>query len=502
MRLRELFAETLKHFFVYGAGLALARATTLILAPLYTRSLTVEEYGVFTILSITLVSISTTAQLGISSSLLRSYFDYNDEDSRKELIGTALIMICCSTLLFALVFVLLSKSLSKLITGSSHYAICLQLLGITLVVESIFSVYMSVLRAETRSVTFGLVNLVKLIITCLAAILFVVVMSQGVQGAIAANAISSSLLCLLIMPSLLKRSKLHLRTDELKKLLGFGIPLIPMSLSSAILASADRYFLIHMSSTIEQGKEAVGIYSLIYTYSNIFRLGIIEPLAMTWLPQMLAARNSKHANQFYTRTFTIYIIASCFLVTVLTVAYAPVVKIVCGSAYAGSSFVVWLILLSLVCIGSTRLLGIGMTFARKTTYSALFYGIAAAINTVLNLLLIPRFGMLGAAIATVGGAFVLPILYYHAGQKYYALEYEWPAVSKNLLIFLAISVAYFVVSTLPISNNLKTVVVVIIVASYFPAVLLAGILKPREVQNMLTLSKSKVAPSFSEPSEE
>lgn len=482
MGLRAALMETFRHFLVYGAGLAVSRFAGFLLVPVYTRVMSVEEYGVFAILTVTLTFLGATAQLGMSASLLRSYYDYEDVTERCRVVGTAFLLLSASTLLFGLALGLLSRALSSLITGSAEYAPCFWLLGATLVTDGVFSLFMSVLRAQKRSAAFGAATLSKLLATCGAAVILVVVLRQGVLGAVAANAVSSALVSLAVMPSLLRQSSFRVHGKEARKLLGFGLPLIPMSLSAAVLASADRYFLLNMSGSIEAGKAVVGIYSLIYMYSHIYNIGVVEPLFMIWLPQMLAVRYTEHANEFYSRTFTIYVLVSAFLVLCLTAVYESVVLLVSGRSYVGSSLVVWMILMSLLLIGATRLLGVGLTFARKTVYSAVFYVSAGLINTALNLLLIPRYGMLGAGIATIAGASILPFCYYYAGQRFYAVQYEWRLIARNAFIFLALSVCLLMLPRLELAGPAKVAATVGLLLAYFPLMILFGVLKIRDIR--------------------
>ncbi|HUV04329.1 MAG TPA: oligosaccharide flippase family protein [Armatimonadota bacterium] len=491
MRLGEIFVDTGKHYLVYGTGLMASRLASFVLIPIYTRALPVEQYGVFAILTITLSVISTAAQLGINSAVLRSYFDYDNAKERAPVIGTAFLLLCGSTLVFAAAMAILSNPLSRLITGSEQFAICLWLLGAMLITDNLFNLYTSQLRADKRSFAFSVANGAKLLITCVSAILLVAVLKRGIVGAVTANCVSSALMCLAIMPALYKRSAFRFNSAEAKKLLAFGVPLVPMGLSAAVLASADRYFLLNMSGSIEVGKAVVGVYSLIYMYANVFRIGVVDPLFMVWLPQMLSVRHSDRANEFYSRTLSFYVLFSGFIIYCLTAAYKHVILFVSGRSYVGSTFVLWMILLSLVFIGATRLVGVGMTFARKTVYSAIFYTGAGAINTALNFLLIPRYGMLGAAIATVVGAAILPICYHRAGQKFHSVDYRWSEIIRTAMIFFALSTCYFALPQLGISGIRRTAAEASLGALYFPLAFALGILKPAEIRGVLQYVRSR-----------
>lgn len=491
MRLRDSLADTGKHYLVYGLGMAASKLASFVLIPLYTRVFPTAEYGIFTTLTITLMVISTASQLGVNSAVVRSYYDYADKQGRARVFGTAFMLLLASSSVCALAMGLFSRDLSRLVIQSSDLGICFWLLGATLITDGIFSLYTSELRAAKKSVAFSIVNIAKLLVTCIAAILFVAVLKMGVRGAVTANAISSAISCIAIMPVLIARCDFHYSKKEASKLLRFGIPLIPMSLSAAAIASADRYFLLHMCGSAETAKAIVGVYALIYNYSNLFRIGIVEPLYLVLLPQIMAVRGSSYADTFYSRILNYYMLFSGFLILLMTVAYQYVVSRVSGHSYTGSALVVWLILLSLLFIGSTRLLGVGMTFARKTSFSAMFYTTAAVINIGLNFLLIPSYQMMGAAIATVSSAAILPVCYYLGGAKYYKIDYEWMVIIRNAMLFLLLSGIYFALPRFGLSDWLINTVELSIVVLYFPLAIALKIIRREEVRTVVKMIKSK-----------
>lgn len=491
MRLRDTLADTGKHYMIYGLGLAASKIASFILIPLYTSKFSTAEYGVFTTLTITLMFISTTSQLGVNSSVIRSYYDYADKQGRARVFGTAFILLLASSTAFALVMGIFSNDLSRLIVQSDDMGICFWLLGATLVTDGLFLLYVSELRAAKQSLSFSIANIAKLMVTCITAIIFVAALKQGVRGAVLANAISSAISCAAIMPVLIAKCDFHYSKKEASKLLRFGVPLIPMSLSAAVIASADRYFLLNMCGSPAVARAIVGVYALIYNYSNLFRIGVVEPLYLVLMPQVMAVRNSSYANTFYSHIFYYYLLFSCFLILLMTVAYQHVVSMVAGHSYTGSILVVWLILLSLLFIGSTRPLGVGMTLARKTSYSAMFYSSAAVINIALNFLLIPRYSMLGAAIATVLSSAILPICYHKGGNKFYKVKYDRMAIIRNVLLFLSLSGIYFALPWFGLSGWIVNVIEVSIVVLYFPLAIVLKIIKREEMQAVIRMIKSK-----------
>jgi len=107
-------------------------------------------------------------------------------------------------------------------------------------------------------------------------------------------------------------------------------------------------------------------------------------------------------------------------------------------AYHGAARIVPLIVLSYLFFEVYYLFSFGFDLVRKTGYAPFIIGAGAIINFGFNLLLIPRFGMVGAAVATVLSYMLLPIIEYPIVRRLYPVPYEWGRLAKLLIISIAI----------------------------------------------------------------
>ena len=97
----------------------------------------------------------------------------------------------------------------------------------------------------------------------------------------------------------------------------------------------------------------------------------------------------------------------------------------------------------------------GIYFAKKLGLQSILEWIAAVLNIVLNIILIPSFGILGAAFATFLSYLSLPILAWFTARKYLVVNYEWSRIATGSLFILASSYLLYQFSQIFVSELLK-----------------------------------------------
>ena len=86
------------------------------------------------------------------------------------------------------------------------------------------------------------------------------------------------------------------------------------------------------------------------------------------------------------------------------------------------------------------MLAIGIGRARRTQFNWVITGVAAVVNVVLNLTLIPVYGMMGAAIATVAAYTVMFVGMAWWAQRVFRVPYQWRRVATAAAAGVALAV--------------------------------------------------------------
>ncbi|MBN2098746.1 MAG: oligosaccharide flippase family protein [Dehalococcoidia bacterium] len=439
---RHLFRLS-KNSIVYGLSTMSVPLVNFFLIPLYTSWLSVEDYGVLSIFTTTQLIVIFIAYMGIvPHALLRFFFQYKEKGEQEEVISTALISLGIVTLVMCLTLGALSGVLSSVFFHSHQYASGFLIVFLAIFFDAGVTVAMVVFRAKEEPGKYVAFSLFQLGLSVALKVTFLTVLKKGVIGIVLADLISLAVLYILLVGRLAITTKLRFSMKKLNEMLRFGLPMVPSSLADFVLISSDRYFLQFMSHYPAVGTDAVGLYSLGYSFGRIAQAVIMTPFNLAWMPFMLGVSEEKNAKQIYSSTLTYLVFAGVFVVLGLSVLSEDVIHIMArDSEYYDAYKVVPLLALSYLFLGCSYALQVGIYLEKKTTTIPLMVGSAAVVNIALNFILIPRYGMMGAAITTAVSMLVLPIASYFVSRRYCSIQYDFLRIAKPFLAAVPLYVA-------------------------------------------------------------
>jgi O-antigen/teichoic acid export membrane protein len=464
-----------RHSIVYGLSAVASQLVAFFLIPLYTRYLTPSDYGSLEIFQTTLSILSIVFVMGLTASLFMSYFTSDDDERRRTVVGTVFIFLTATSLLFLLILMVFAGSVSTLFFGSVQYTLHFRVIFLTSFFDVGVVVALSVLRAREQSKRYVVFVLTRFLTAAGLTILFVVGLRRGVLGILEAGLIAALLVYFVALRDIVRNSRPRLSVAQLKAMLSFGLPLVPAGLAAWIMTMADRYFLKFLSTPTE-----LGLYSLGYKFGMVVQGLIVAPFSLAWEPFLWSIAKEKNAKETYSAVLTYFTLVAVAVALVLSVLSRQVLEIMAAPAFYGAYQVIPLIAVSYVLYGGYLILAIGITLEKKTKYLAAIVGVGAIVNMGLNYLLIPRYGMMGAAVATLVAYFLLPIGSYLVSRRYYSVKYEWGRVAR---IFLAAGLVYagslFIATGSPLITGLLKLVSLL----GFPLLLFAfRFFKPEETQ--------------------
>jgi O-antigen/teichoic acid export membrane protein len=476
-----------KHSIVYGLGAAASQVVGFFLIPLYSRYLTPSDYGVLEIFTATMAIIGVIIPLGVTSGLAMSYYEQENEERRKAALSTAYFFLTATSLCFALILIAVAGTFSSLIFESTQYTFYFRVIFLTVFFDTGVSLTLLTLRVQEKSTNYVAITLARLVISIGLNILFVVALRKGVLGILEAHLATSAVIYLFLIPQLIKKAGLNFSIAKLKGMISFGIPYVPSNLAAWIMTIADRYFLQFLSTSTE-----LGLYSMGYKFGMVIYALVVSPFALAWGPFLWSVAKEKNAKEIYSSVLTYFVLIGMFIALVLSVLSREVLMIVATPPFYSAYEVVPLIALSYVLFGCFSILAVGILLQKKTKHVPLITGAGAVMNLGLNYLLIPRYGMMGAAVATVISYLLLPIGSYFVSRRYYPIKYEWGRVAK---IFIAAALVF--VGSLFIKNDSTIIAGLFKLLSLlgFPLLLFAfRFFKPEEIQK--TKEIFRAAPGY------
>ncbi len=265
-----------------------------------------------------------------------------------------------------------------------------------------------------------------------------------------------------------KWTHLKISFHLIQELLKFGSPYLPTAFFMFIISNSDRYFLSVFSSL-----DDVGIYALGYKIGMFGIALMMDPFGKIWTPFLFENYKNSDGPELISKVFTLYTLISVALGLVISVTSPIIIPLISGKAFHPSYKLVPLICLASIFYGMTSLADAGILISKKTGYKPFIFGSASIIGIGLNLLLIPKFGALGAAITLAITFLTLLIINYTVANRFYTFKIEY---KKIFLIFSSAVIAYFFSTYLfNFGDNLKYMKVYSILSLFiFPAILWFG----------------------------
>ncbi len=456
-----------KHSAIYGIGGLVSRILAVLLLPLYTSYLSTADYGKIE----TLVAASSVAiivlQLGISSAFFRFYFDAADVAARVRVVRTCFwFTMTMATAGLVVGLVLAGPIAHALRLGDSPNLVRAAAVGLW--AQMNYQQLTSLFRAEERSVGFVLASLANVLITVGATVLLVVVFDEGPLGVLVGNFVGT--LCVYTVLVGYRRYQLGLEFDRplFRAMNRFGLPLVPAALALWAVNFLDRYLI-----AIYKDQAEVGVYSVAVRISSAV-LFLLIAFRTAWPAFAYSIDDEREARRAYAFVLTYVVYVTCWASVALGALAPWLVRLLARNpSFHRASEAVALLSFAGAAYAAYTVLAIGSGRARKTQGNWLIAGAAAAVNVGLNVVLIPAYGMVGAAIATVAAYVALFLGMVAYAQRVYPVPYQW----RRVVTAAGLAVA---LTALGSSFHVPLAAAIVLAVSYPLALLPLGFYLPAE----------------------
>jgi O-antigen/teichoic acid export membrane protein len=475
-------------FTYWSTGLMFVLTPLLVL--ILTRSLSVKDYGAYALLAVTINIAGVMLDFGFTQYFV-SYFSGASGNRQKNVFRSLLVYLFGMLIVLgAVVFFTPLNTFFVHTLGLESYGAAFSLaIGIIICVTLIrmFTAYFTVRKRLILTQTIFLVS--QLLWIALLTVFFIFTRSIKVETVFLIwliGTIATFLLCGLIVRRELFISKSErkksLETKHLADALRYGLPILMVGLGAWIIEIGDRYLLNGFL-----GKDAVGLYTLIYsllgvvaTLGTVVVQTIFPYLASVWSRNKEDASLYLNASVKYALMLVIPALAGFFILR------QEIITMVSGTSYSGAAVVVpYLILYPLLLVLNYIAYQI-VVLTKKVNWIAVIYLAGAAVNIGLNLVLIPRFGINGAGIATtISYAFVF-VLLAKLANAHISINMDFLKLGRILAATAIMVLCIFFIHPSNVIEKLATVVAGFIIYSVF--ILLFKVLSKKEwelLQNIL-----------------
>jgi O-antigen/teichoic acid export membrane protein len=430
-RIKTLF----RHLAIYGMGDVATSLVSLLLLPVYTRFLTPSDYGIIAMLLTIEAVAKVVFRWGVDTAFMRLYYDCKDQQARQRLASTIFLFLLAvnGSLLFAAVA--LSGWLSRSIFGTAEHGRLVTMVIANTFVVGFYFIPFQVLRIKEQSREFIALVFARSAGTLVLRLVLVIGARLGVFGVVAADLIVTAVFTVILSRWFAPLLRPVFSRDVIREALGFGLPRIPHSIAHQVMGLADRYFL-NAYGTLRD----VGLYSIGASFGLALKL-FLSAFEYAWTPFFLGVMREPDAKRTYSIVSTYVVAALVMLVAGLCAVAPDLVRLTTTSQFHGAARVTPWIALGVMFQGLYLVGSIGLVITKKTTRYPISTGIAALASVVANAVLIPRFGLLGAAWANTIAYGTLAVVTVAFSWQVYPIRYEW---SRLLRIAAAGIVGYAV----------------------------------------------------------
>ena len=393
------------------------RFISVILVPVLTGVFPPVTYGSIELLIAAVTLLNIVFVLGFDTSIAILYFETKDQSRQRAIMTTGSVFAVGLSLLCIIILFPFAPFFSHLLFRTSSFTHAIQLALATIPFLQLNGFALASLRYAFSKGRYLLSVILNVFLMISLTIFFLTFFSFGVSGYFLAWLLSASCSSLLTLALARRQYRFAFDKSVLRSLLRLGIPLIPAGLAGWSLALIDRLFL-NVLTPIE-----LGWYSLAVKISSILGL-CVAALQLAWGPFALSLSQRPEAKVIFVKVLTYFNVAGVLAAVALGLFAPEIISIVSQPAYVPAAKTVGLLALGLVAYGAYYIVSIGSFIAQKTSHISWTTTAAAIVNIALNFLLIPQWGMFGAAIATLVAYVVSAWLLYRMSQRFYPIVYE------------------------------------------------------------------------------
>ncbi|HJQ26230.1 MAG TPA: oligosaccharide flippase family protein [Blastocatellia bacterium] len=436
--------KTVKHTLIFGIGSVVNSAFGLILVPLYTRYLRAAEFGVLSLLTITLTLITIVLKFGLNHAFFRHYYDTEDPVHRRRIVGSTLAFLLVSSLLSTGLLYLVAPQVSWLVfSGDASNAGLLRLIFFISFFEIISVIPDSILRANFKSAHYSALNITAFAVQLAVICYLVIFVDPSVESVLRGRLIGSAFEAVIFFFVVRRDLSLNFSSAELRGMLAFGTPLIFNQIAMTLFMMIDRFFLERYGKARD-----VGVYAIANTLVSVVSVLATVPFSQVWTVMRFSVMNEEGADEYYSRVLTYITFVSMFLsLGVAAVAGDGLLRFA-RSDYWPAAGIIPLLALAMVLDSAARVLNIGITLKKRTVYAPITIAAALAFNIALNFALIPRYGSWGAAVSTLLSYVAFCGLRYWASNRFYKVHYEWRRVFTVGVVGALIAAAFYAIDYL------------------------------------------------------
>ena len=434
MKLAQELARLGRHSVIYGLGGLVSRILAVLLLPLYTSYLAPSSFGrVETLTAASAVAV-IVLRMGVSTAFFRFYFDHKDAGRRLAVVRTSFWFTMAMATVGLVLCLVFAEPVSHALQLGDHPEL-VRAAAIGFWAQMNFEQITSLFRVEERSIAFALASIANVLITIGATLVLVVGLHKGALGLLVGNFVGT--LCVYLALLAYRHDQLGFQFDRglFRGMQRFGLPLVPSALALWAISFVDRLFVGGY-----KGQTEVGVYSAAIKIASVITFAMFA-FRTAWPAFAYSIDDDRDAKHTYSYVLTYLLVVASWIALGLGALAPWLTDAMTDPRYHRAEKGIALLAFAGAIYAAYTVLAIGSGRARRTQFNWVITGVGAAVNVALIVWLVPRYGMVGAAIATLVAYVVLFLGMTLYAQRVYPVAYQWRRVVTALGAGVGLTIA-------------------------------------------------------------
>src|SRR3954452_18872537 len=408
----------------YTASSVLSKLIAVFLLPIYTHYLTPSDYGAAEVMLASVIAASIVVRLGIIEAILRFY--YLAGERPQAVVATGFASLFWGATFLAALALPFAGPLSTALLGHEDAGLArLAILGLWTL--TLYEYALTLLRLDERARAYFGITILNVLITLAFTVFLIVVDGQRTRGILLGSYATGAEVTVWMLWR--QRRRLALVPDRplLRRMFRFGLPTMPAELSLYSLNFIDRIIIVRTVGLAE-----VGLYALAVKFAQAMQV-LVRGLQLAWPPLAYSIQDDDEARRVYSSIFTWFAALLAFAASGLWLESRWIVRLLAAPDFFPSYQAVGLLATGIALYGLYLAMVVILGRTGRTEFSFPATIAAVVSNVVLNLILVPSNGIVGAGISLVASYVIVLVLMYAFTQRLFPVRYEWGRLALVVL---------------------------------------------------------------------
>lgn len=442
---------------IYLIGFVGAAMLQFLAVPVYTRLLGPDRYSAYALALAVTTSLTGLLLIGGDVALARFWFEAESGRSRRDLALTWISFLTAWSALVVILAIPLSRRLAEALRPGTDLGTLFTVGLLVLIPAQLSRMLAQVLRNEFRPTAFAVTTVLVGGMGIAFGLALAIGANLGVLGILAGTLLAEVIGCVVRFPLVRVNLRGRIRREALGPPLRFGIPFVPASVAMWVFTGADRIAVGRYLTNTE-----LGGYSVAATLVAPFSV-LLTAMGQAWIPRVTKefSESAPRARSTTGRAIELSLVLYAMGATMLVVAAPKAVEIVAGPGYESGAEALPFLALGSTFLGTSLFTSTGYTLAKRTSMVPVIFGAAAVLDIACLVLLVPRWGVVGASVATCVGYLALTVGSMLYSQRYFRVPVSVPLVGLVTASTTAAAVAASVAPGDPSSSAVAAAAIAI-----------------------------------------